>query len=95
MTEKSLFERVFTLCCHQHISGVKDHVKPFKEELKGVLDKTCKTIELLCKLHNILPRAAWNIIYKAVVMPHPNYGHILYDKAYDNTFHWENWTNSI
>ena len=52
-----------------------------------MLNKVNKTIGLLSKLHNILPRSALLIIYKDFVRPHLNYGNIIYDQAYNASFH--------
>ena len=46
-----------------------------------------KTIGLLRKLQNTLPRQALTTIYKAFVKPHPDYGDILFDQAYNASFH--------
>ena len=52
-----------------------------------VFRKISKTIGLLRKLHNFLPRAALITIYKAFIRPHLDYGDILYDQAYNMSFH--------
>ena len=44
--------------------------------------KINKTIGLLQKLQNLLPRPALITIHKAFVRPHLNYGDIIYDEAY-------------
>ena len=49
--------------------------------------KISKTLGLLQKLHNLLPRSALNTIYKAFVRPYLDYGDILYDQAYNMSFH--------
>ena len=59
----------------------------FEEQLKNVFKKTNKTIELLRKLSNSLPRQALITIYKAFVRPHLDYGDVLYDQALNNLFH--------
>ena len=46
-----------------------------------------KTIGLLRKLHNFLPRAALITMYRAFIRPHLDYGDILYDQAYNMSFH--------
>ena len=53
----------------------------FEEQLKNVFMKTNKTIKLLRKLSNLLPRQALITIYKAFVRPHLDYGDVLYDQA--------------
>ena len=55
----------------------------FKTRLK----KISKTISLLRKLQNNLPRAPLVTIYKSFVRPHLDYGDILYDQIFINSFH--------
>ena len=52
-----------------------------------VFRKISKTIGLLRKQHNFLPRAALITTYKAFIRPHLDYGDILYDQAYNMPFH--------
>ena len=52
-----------------------------------ILNKVNKTIGLLRKLHNILPRSALLIAYKIFVRPHLDHGNIIYDQAYHANFH--------
>ena len=59
----------------------------FDEHVISVQSKINKTIGLLRKLHNTLPRQELIIINKAFVRPHPGYGNILYDQAYNASFH--------
>ena len=42
---------------------------------------------LLRKLHNILPRLVLLTIYKNFTRPHLDYGDIIYDQAYNTSFH--------
>ena len=58
----------------------------FEEHLKNVFNKTNKTIGLLRKLSNLLPRQALVTIYKAFVRPYLDYGDVLYDQAFNNSF---------
>ena len=51
------------------------------------LVKTNKTIGLLRKISNLLPRQALVTIYKAFVRPHLDYGDVLYDQTFNNSFH--------
>ena len=55
--------------------------------LKMVSGKICKTIGLLPKLQNLLPRTALITIYKALIRPHLDYDNILYDQVYNMPFH--------
>ena len=56
----------------------------FEEHLLNVLNRT---IGLIRKLPNVLPRIFLVTIYKAFVRPHLDYGDILYDQAFNNSFH--------
>ena len=69
------------------IHVILDASLSFDEHLISVESKTNKTIGLLRKLQNTLPRQALITIYKAFVRPHLDYGDILYDQAYNASFH--------
>ena len=51
------------------------------------MNKVNKTIGLLRKLQNILPREPLLTIYKSLVRPHLDYGDVIYDQHYNNSFH--------
>ena len=59
----------------------------FQEHLKDKLSKISKTIGLLRKLQKILTRPPLLTIYKSFIRPHRDYGDIIYDKAYNSSFH--------
>ena len=59
----------------------------FQEHLKDKLSKISKTIGLLRKLQKILTRAPLLTIYKSFIRLHLDYGDIIYDKAYNRSFH--------
>ena len=44
-------------------------------------------LRLLRKLQNLLARSALTTIYKAFVRPHLDYADVLYDQAYNKSFH--------
>ena len=46
-----------------------------------------KAISLLRKLQNNLPRAPLITIYKSFIRPHLDYGDILYEQTFNNSFH--------
>ena len=71
----------------KHLGVIRDASLSFEEHLISVQSKTNKTICLLHKLQNTLPRQALITIYKAFVRPHLDYGDILYDQAYNASFH--------
>ena len=52
-----------------------------------MLNKVSKTIELLCKLQRFLPRPPLITIYKSIIRSHLEYGCIIYDQAYNISFH--------
>ena len=57
------------------------------QDFKNILTKINKTIGLLRKLQNILPRESLLTIFKSFVRPHLDYGDVVYDQSYTNTFH--------
>ena len=71
----------------KHLGVIHDSKLIFDEHLKMVSLKISKTLGLLRKLHKLLPRSALITIYKAFVRPHLDYGDILYDQAYNMSFH--------
>ena len=71
----------------KHLGVILDSKLIFDENLKMVSYKISKTLGLLRKLHNLLPRSALITIYKAFGRPHLDYGDILYDQAYNMSFH--------
>ena len=54
----------------------------FDEHIKAVTSKVSKTIGLLRKFDNRLPRSSLTAIFKSLVRPHLDYGDIIFDKAY-------------
>ena len=52
-----------------------------------MFNKINKTISLLRKLQNNLPRAPLVAIHKSFVRPHLDYGDILYDQTFNTSFH--------
>ena len=70
-----------------HLGVVLDVKLTFEGHLKNVCNKTNKTIGLLKKLSNLLPGQALVTIYKAFIRSHLDYGDVLYDQAFNNSFH--------
>ena len=70
-----------------HLGVILDVKLTFEEHLKNVFNKTNKTIGLLMKLSNLLPRQTLVTIYKVFIRPHLDYGDVLYDQASNNSFH--------
>ena len=66
---------------------VLDTKLDFNLHLKHVQSKVSKTIELLRKLQNILPKGLLSTIYKSFIRPHRDYGDVIYVQAYNSSFH--------
>ena len=61
----------FSSCRSQkHLGLLLSSKLTFEEHYKTILNKTNRTIALLCKLQSLLLRAASITIYKAFVRPH-------------------------
>ena len=71
----------------KHLGIILDSKLTFEDYYKTVLSKTNRTIGLLRKLQNLLPREALITIYKAFVRPHLDYGDVLFDQAFNASFH--------
>ena len=63
----------------KHLGVILDSKLIFDEHLKMIYLKISKTLGLLRKLHNLLPRSALIKIYKAFLRPYLDYGDIFYD----------------
>ena len=67
---------------------ILDSKLTLEEHYKTILNKTNRTLRLLRDFQSSLPRAAALItIYKAFVRPHLDYGDVLYDQAFNPSFH--------
>ena len=73
--------------CQKHLRVILDVKLTFEEHLQNVFNKINKMIGLLPKLSNLLPRQALVTIYKAFARLHLDYGDVLYDQAFNNSFH--------
>ena len=70
----------------KHLGIFLDAWLTFEEHLKVITTKVNKTIGLLHKLQKALPRPVLMTMYKAFVRPHLDYGDIIYNEAYNETF---------
>ena len=71
----------------KHLGLILDTNLNFLEHLKNILNKINENIGLLRKLQNILPLESLLTIYKSFVRPHLDYGDVIYDQHYNNSFH--------
>ena len=72
---------------HKHLGMIFDLKLSFDEHLKSVLKKISKTVGLLRKFQGILPRTSLITIYKLFARPHLDYGDIIYDQTFNESFH--------
>ena len=73
--------------CQKHLGMQLDKKLNSDEHLSKVESKVNKTIGIIRKLQNVLPRPALLTIFKSFIRPHLDYGDIIYDKAYNESFH--------
>ena len=71
----------------KHLGIVLDARLTSEKNLKVIIIKIDKSERLLRKSQNILPKLVLITIYKAFVRPHLDYSHVIYNKAYNETFH--------
>ena len=71
----------------KHLGMQLDRKLNFEEHLSKVESKVNKTIGIIQKLQNVLPRSALITIYKSFIRPHLDYGDLIYDKAFNESFH--------
>ena len=72
---------------NKHLGMVLDTRLDFNLHQKNVQNKVNKMIGLLRKLQNTLPRTSLITIFKSYIRPHLDYGDIIYDRAYNTSFH--------
>ena len=72
---------------HKHFGMIFDSKLSFDEHLKSALKKKSKTVGLLRKFQDILPRTSLITIYKSFARPHLDYGDIIYDQTFNESFH--------
>ena len=71
----------------KHLGVTLDLKLTFEEHLLNVFKTVNRIIGLIHKLQNVLPIMSLVTICKAFVRPHLDYGDILYDQAFNNSFH--------
>ena len=82
--------KVFQSMTQKHLGLILDNRLSFEEYLTAMGAKVSRTIALLHKLQHVLPRQALITIYKSFTHPYLNYRDILYDKAFNESFHHKN-----
>ena len=79
--------KVFQSTTQKHLGLILDNRLSFKEYLTAMGAEVSRAIALSRKLQHILPGHALITIYKSFIRPYLNYGGILYDKAFNASFH--------
>ena len=79
--------RVSSSSVHKHLGMLLNDTLSYEHQLKSVLNKVKKTISLLRKFQQILHRKSLITIYKSFIRPHLDYGDIVYDRAFNESFH--------
>ena len=59
----------------------------YEHHTKSILNKANKTIGLLRKFQLILLRHSLITIYKTFIRPHLDYGDVIYDRVFNESFH--------
>ena len=67
--------------------GLTLDIKLNSEHIKSITKKIRKTMGLLHKFQQVLPRLTLVTIYKTCIRSRLDYADIIYDQAYNSTFH--------
>ena len=71
----------------KHLGMLLDFTLDFQDHWKSLLKKVNKTVALLRKFQKILSRSALLTICKCFVRTRLDYGDIIYDQAFNHSFH--------
>ena len=71
----------------KHLGMFLDFKLSFNEHLETVFAKVNRGIAILRKLQTVLPREALLTIYKSFIRPHFDYGDLIHDQSYNDSFH--------
>ena len=71
----------------KHLGLTLDIKLNFSEHIKSITRKISKTMGLLRKFQQILPRSSLLTIYKTFIRSRLDYADIIYDQAYNSAFH--------
>ena len=77
---------VHQVSLRKHLEMFLDCKQNVEEHLKTIVNKINKTIVLLLKFQNFLPRKSLLTIYKSFMRSHLD-GEIIYDQSYNTYFH--------
>ena len=71
----------------KHLGLHLDSKLIFGIHIKSILTKVDRTMGLLRKFQQVLPRTSLIAIYKAFIRPHLNYEDVIFHQAFNNSFH--------
>ena len=72
---------------HKHLGMILDSKLSYENHLQSVFSRVNKAISFLRKFQPTLPRKSLLTIYKSFIRPHLDYGDVIYDRAYNESFH--------
>ena len=84
--------QVVSSSCQKHLGVYLGEKLNFSNHTKENISKANKAIDILRKLHNVLPRNSLITIYKSFIQPHLDYGAINFDQPKNESFY-KNHTN--
>ena len=65
----------------EHLGLTLDEKLLFINWINDRINKTLKSVGLLCSLSRLLPRKSLITIYKSLIRPHLDYGDVIYDQS--------------
>ena len=71
----------------KHLGLFLDEKLNFGEELRYIANRINTSIGLLRELQKCLPRRSLVAIYRSFIGPHLDYGDVIFDQAYNKSFH--------
>ena len=78
---------VKTTQMHKHLERMLDSNLSNNYHIKSILTKVNKTIGISRKFQLIVPRHSLITIHKTIIRPYLDYGDVIYDRAFNESFH--------
>ena len=75
------------MATHEHLGMILDSKLIYINHLQSVFSRVNKTIGLLRKFEPALPGKSLVTISKSFIRPHLDYGDVIYDRVYSESFH--------
>ena len=72
--------------CQKHLDLYLDEKINFSYHIKEKIPKACKGIDVIRKLHYVLPTHSLLTFYKSFIRPHLDYGDIIYGQPNNQDF---------